>query len=360
MHEFNVNIASGCRLQAEKGEDAVLVRSEGDSHLLAVADGVSMSDGRVAANTVIDILRNAPRLDDARTVFADLLAALPRAGDYPSSATTLTCGVLRPVLADASPHLRFDFFAVGDSPIWRVVQLPAGGRYSFQRYVVHGTPYPSETAKVYATIRPHNLDPIAGSIAFGRVDIPISESLIICTDGIPERDIFAREQLNSGSEPNGRPLTFCEWLFEPTVYDDKSVERLLENYDSRGLLYDDASLIVVRLRIRQVIASRSRTEQIDVSPIECVDSVNSEKDVIAGRRMVGPPEGTFNDITGGTSLVSSTSNSPGDKGSTTAVSVPVDSDEPVAATDIAASAERPKLQRRTSSVKGVTKRKRHK
>lgn len=231
----------------EKGEDALMLRRlEGPEtrFLLAVADGLSLQAGAAAAQWVTDYLERAQIPDDIRAIYRSLQSALASVrGQYSESETTLTCGILRELAEGEETFLRFDFFAIGDSPIWKVV--PGSGRYPFQRSAIHGAPYPGETAKVYATVRLHDGD-IKGFVNFGSVDIRLGEVLVVCSDGIPEREVFVRDparlQANSGEAEKG----LCSWLFDDTPFRDGSLAELLTAYDRRGVLFDDATLIAAR------------------------------------------------------------------------------------------------------------------
>jgi hypothetical protein len=257
MSDCLIEVASARKLQSDKGDDDLLVRWEGDSILLAVVDGLSMADGRAAATAVVDTLRSLERITDAHSVYQELVSKLPCGIEAPNSATTLTCGVLRTVRSDNSSWLRFDFFAIGDSPVWRVVRLDGEGPYSYQRYVIHGAPYPGEPAKVYATVRPHNREPVRGSVAFGSVDIPLHEVLVLCTDGVPERRLFSREaqRIDAGVEEGRR--NFCQWVFGPKQLDNEEALRYLDGFHQQGVLYDDATFIVARLRAPNMETSKS-------------------------------------------------------------------------------------------------------
>lgn len=247
---MSIEIASAQLLRPDKCEDKVLVKILNDGrYLVAVADGLSLSAGRFASELVITILTAATEVTSARSIFEYLRTALiGMSGEHPESETTLTCALISEVDSFGVPYLRCEYFAIGDSPIWRVARAPIGDRYAFQRYLVHGPPYPGETAKVYATVRSRRDVDIKGSVAFGCVEIPSNEVLVICTDGIPEREIFGREQSMREPLSDRRPL-LCEWMFAEKEYDDNDAHQVLRTYDERGVLYDDATLVAVRLRM---------------------------------------------------------------------------------------------------------------
>src|SRR5688572_28622327 len=92
-----------------KDDDAGTLRNLGERYLLAVADGLTHHSGRVAAQEAIaalDAIETAPA--DARSLFAQLRAALPASGDSPESQTTLTCGILSVEERDGVPWLVLD------------------------------------------------------------------------------------------------------------------------------------------------------------------------------------------------------------------------------------------------------------
>ena len=245
-----VEIATANIAQEGKDEDRHLVRELVDGvWLLAVADGLSMSGGREAARAVIGILERVNVCDSARLIFEELRSSLVTEFDAAvTSETTVTCGLLREVSTSDGVSLRFEFFAVGDSPIWKIVRSPNGSRYAYQRYLVYGGPYPSETAKVYSTVRINRKNVISGSVYFGSVDIFNDEVLIVCTDGIPEREVFVRHQSNLGFD--GDPShELCPWLFQRVAYDDNGISAVLSSYNARGLLYDDATIIAARVSV---------------------------------------------------------------------------------------------------------------
>ena len=179
--------------QDGKGEDAYLVRrldGNGMVQILAVADGLSLSGGKAAANWVINCIKRLTEVETPRSIYKALRRELGRSRQVEESETTLTCGILRQVSDGDDNFLRFEYFAIGDSPIWKVVL--GDSKYPFQRILVHGPPYPAETARVYSTLRLHKKD-ITGSVAFGVTEVALGEVLVVCTDGIPEREVFIRD-----------------------------------------------------------------------------------------------------------------------------------------------------------------------
>jgi serine/threonine protein phosphatase PrpC len=239
-----MELASAQLQRPDKGEDAYIVRRLDDTglvQLVAVADGLSLNDGKAAANWVINYLVRATDTDSPRAILEGLRRELSQSQCQLQSETTLTCGILRQIDTEHHTFLRFEYFAIGDSPIWKVVTGDL--RYPFQRFLVHGTPYPAETARVYSTVRLQERD-IQGGIIFGAIEIEHGEVLVVCTDGIPEREIFVRDISNM--ESNGA-ISLCRWLFRGSPYNNNNLAEVLANYDRRGVLFDDATIIIARL-----------------------------------------------------------------------------------------------------------------
>ena len=157
---------------------------------------------------------------------------------YPQSHTTLSCGVV----SAAEGTLKFDFFAIGDSPIWKVVSNRSE-ELDFQGFVVYSGPFPGEQEQVYSTL---NLKggSIDGAVYFGSVDIGPREVLVLVSDGIPDVRFFWDDQdpkRNKASPKIGLRL------LDPAPLDDETLARLVVAYDQNYLLIDDdASLVVVR------------------------------------------------------------------------------------------------------------------
>lgn len=241
-----IDIASTKIIYPDKGEDDYLVRAIDNTknmQLLAVADGLSLNDGKAAANWVINFLGCINNLDNPHHIFQVLKQGLEQIRhQYEESQTTLTCGILQQIGDDDNGYLRFEYFAIGDSPIWKIVI--GDPKYPYQRFLVHGAPYPAETARVYSTISLRN-GCIKGPVTFGAIEIMRNEVLIVCTDGIPEREIFVRD---IGKKYLGGDLSLCEWLFQKLPYDNNKFDSVLKTYFDRGVLYDDATIIVARMR----------------------------------------------------------------------------------------------------------------
>jgi serine/threonine protein phosphatase PrpC len=239
-----VEIASAQIQRPDKGEDAYIVRSlddTGSAQLIAVADGLSLNDGRAAADWVINYLARITDADTPRKILEGLRQELSQSQYTQQSETTLTCGILREVSTENHAFLRFEYFAIGDSPIWKVVT--GDSRYPFQRLLVHGAPYPAETARVYSTLRLQEKD-IQGGITLGTIEIESGEVLVVCTDGVPEREIFIRDISNMESAGT---IALCRWLFQASPYDNDKLAEVLAAYDKRGVLFDDATIITARL-----------------------------------------------------------------------------------------------------------------
>src|SRR5258706_11770924 len=168
----------------EKGEDDYLIRpihSAGSDLLLAVADGLSLNGGKAAATWAIEYLRGITDIESPRHIFEAIKRELAQPRDQvEQSETTLTCGILRQLGTEQDGFLRFEFFAIGDSPIWKVVV--GDSRYPFQRVLIHGSPYPAEPARVYSTVRLHAGE-VRGVVTFGAVEVASGEVLVVCTDG---------------------------------------------------------------------------------------------------------------------------------------------------------------------------------
>jgi len=245
-----IDIASAQTSVPGKGEDSLVVRRlSGDAGrlLIAVADGISMQNGKAASLWVAEFLRSMPEPSGIRDIHTRLSEALATR-DQPRelSGTTLTCGILSEVDAVGTSALRLDFFAIGDSPIWRIVQSRSE-KYRYQRYTVHGSPYPAEGRRVYAALWLDGRE-ISGDVFFGAAEFGPNEVLVLCTDGVPEREVMVRDL-----EVLDRP-TLCAHLFQADAYASPRLQEVLESYGQAGLLYDDASMVVARMPQREVLS----------------------------------------------------------------------------------------------------------
>jgi serine/threonine protein phosphatase PrpC len=257
-----MEIAQAQIQQQGKGEDAYLVRRldrKGTAHLIAVADGLSLTGGRAAARWAINHLRKVPDVENPRSICSALKRALAESQQTQPSETTLTCGVLRQLDYENEPFLRFEFFAIGDSPIWKVI--PGDSKYPFQRQIVHGPLYPTETARVYSTLRLDKRD-ITGSIMFGTTEIAVGEVLVVCTDGIPEREVFIRDFAGT-SDTDLHKSGLCHWLFQERKYSDSKLKGVLKAYHERGILFDDATIIAARLGPARIAVKNVRPQTPD-------------------------------------------------------------------------------------------------
>jgi hypothetical protein len=226
-----------------KGDDACCIRVIGDGiWLLAVADGLTMNAGGAAASWVIEHIELTEAHTSPRTLFAELQHALDQTDHDAASQTTLTAGLLRLIVDDVNERLRFDYFAVGDSPILRL--LKTGGEFPYQRFEVHGRPYPAQPGRVYATVQ---LAPggVVGRVAFGSVDVDAGEVLIVCSDGLPQHAVFSRDfqSISRRSEH----LRLCDWLYGSEPYSDSKLEEILSGYSLRGDISDDVTMLVARI-----------------------------------------------------------------------------------------------------------------
>lgn len=223
---------------------------EGEGPLvLAVADGISRSHGAIASEWVINVLRSvATQLGASVSIdalYSGLLERLVDANALPPSSTTLSCGVLRPTLD--RPDMVFEFFALGDSPIYKVVssRLPD---FRCQAFCVYSEPKPGIQAAVSSCLStgPGRMD---GPPYFGSVRLSEGEMLLVVTDGVPMDTLVWDDQV----DPDPRSPLLLGRLFdgrleegEPAT-DDSPVTSVLRAYDRANLLVsDDATLVAVR------------------------------------------------------------------------------------------------------------------
>lgn len=236
-----------------KDEDSVFVCGlpEPGGLLLGVADGISTANGRTAARWIAQImgeLAGEPEAVgwDARSLFglfSTRLADAAAASSLADSHSTLSCGIARIVRSHGTPFLRFEFFGIGDSPIWRVVR-PATESLEFQVNIAYGAPVPSELSGLYSWV---NLGQgrVEGRVHFGSVDVESGELLIVATDGIPESRVLIDDQ-DQDLRPASPRMIKC--LLDAERIDDIMLGDLLREYDQAGLLIDDdASMVVLRL-----------------------------------------------------------------------------------------------------------------
>jgi serine/threonine protein phosphatase PrpC len=244
-----IEISKATRPVPGKGQDRVFSASlRGGRHLIGVADGLTGERGEFAAEWVSKELQAMARrhsFPNARSVLRQLkqrLAIVARE-NQPDSHTTLTCGIVEWVGKDAHAHLKFDFFAVGDSPAWRLVPCNLGG-LAFQGFTIHGAPFPGEQGRVYSTVD-LAAGRIDGVVHFGSVDLEPGEALVIATDGLPEGRLFWDDQEPEDAE--GSPQLMRR-LLDDTPLSDEQLLQILHDYDAaRMLVDDDASIVVVRV-----------------------------------------------------------------------------------------------------------------
>lgn len=235
----------------DKDEDAVFIYRLPDNVglLLGVADGISTANGRQAARWIAQTMSelacdSGAGSWDARLLFeqfAKRLSDAALAARLTDSHSTLSCGIARSNLALATPFLRFEFFGIGDSPIWRVVRT-ATRTLRFQASIAYGPPVPSEMAGLYSWV---NLGQgrVEGQVHFGSVDVQEGELLIVSTDGVPESRVLIDDQDRDVNSPR-----LIDRLMHAVEINDAMLWQLLQNYEQQKLLIDDdASLAVVRL-----------------------------------------------------------------------------------------------------------------
>jgi hypothetical protein len=253
-----IEISKSCRLVKSKGHDRVLaiaVSGQANTYIVAVADGLTSEDGGEAAQWVVDVL---PKIAEhagssvlsARMILAELsarLAAAARTQPLPSSHTTLTCGIVRPKGGGAEDLAELEFFAIGDSPIWKVIPVDQE-ELRFQGHVVYSAPFPSEQGRVYSTVNLRD-GKVEGSVYSGSVDLQIGEVLILATDGIPDSRIFWDDQDPKRNKTSPR---LVEHLLDDESLNDEVLLGIVKDYDQKHLLVDDdASLVVIRLKATQ-------------------------------------------------------------------------------------------------------------
>jgi len=237
----------------DKDEDAVFIHSlpAGGGLLVGVADGISAGNGRAASRWIaqtmaeLAIEEGASRWD-ARQLFnrfAVRLASAAEASMLADSHSTLSCGIARALHAYPTPAFRFDFFGIGDSPIWRIVR-PKTPNFGFQASVVYASPVPSEISGLYSWV---NLGRgrVEGQVHFGSVDLDQGELLIVSSDGVPESRVLIDDQDRDNNRGSPRLI---DRLLRAAEIDDAMLLRILKDYDQQRMLVDDdASLAVVRL-----------------------------------------------------------------------------------------------------------------
>lgn len=272
-----------------RGEDRVFAfeLAGGRALLIGVADGLSSENGRAAAEWIETTMHNiATNGDDkvlsARELFKRVTDELAHARDPAEtvdSLSTLSCGIceLR-YTNDTVPILRFEFFAVGDSPIWRVAPIKPSGGLIFQANVVYDSPTPREQGLVYSFVS--LLDrKIEGRPHFGSVELAEDELLVIASDGVPEWRIFGEDQ---DPKYNVESPKLIECVLGAPLISDELLRDTLFEYDRHGMLIDDdASIVVVRWRYPR---------EVFVQPQEASTSRSTVADAV--ERMIAEPSGS--------------------------------------------------------------------
>jgi len=250
-----------------KDEDAFVLRQVGEHFILAVADGLSMRNGRAAAKWVAEHIETTTATDCIYALYDKLVACLQDvAPGQTESETTLSCGILR--VGSRARTLVFEYFAIGDSPIWKVVQS-GDGRYPYQRYLVCGSPYPAENAKLYSTISLQDRS-ITGAVNFGSVTLLEEEVLVVCSDGLPEREVLVRDLARENS--------LCRWLFGQSPYTNQSMQEVLSDYGTRDIFVDDTTVIAARL----LKPERQHNEDMPLHAAEVTEISPPEKASVSG------------------------------------------------------------------------------
>ena len=247
-----VEISSACRLVPGKGHDRLTVlplNNRANEYLIAVADGLTHENGGDAAQWVIsavkDIGHSAVGPLSSRTMFRALCVSLQQASRervLADSHTTLTCGLVQCETDEFDAVINFDFFAIGDSPIWKIVPV-SDNELEFQGFIVHAGAFPGEQGRVYSTVD-LRAGIIRGAVHFGSVSIQASEALMIVSDGVPESRLFWDDQ---DPKRNGRSPRLGRRLMGSSPVTDEVLSNVIEDYDRQRLLIDDdASVIAIR------------------------------------------------------------------------------------------------------------------
>lgn len=245
-------LAKASRLVPGKGEDCVFASRLGSDgcFLMGVADGISTANGGDAARWIKKTMDSIAMEIDAELMgshdlferFLQLLETATSFHQLSDSHSTLSCGIGRWMHSKKSTYIRFEFFGIGDSPIWRVVPSQSDG-LTFQVSAVYSPPTPSEQGCVYSSV---NLGAgrIDGRVHFGSVDIEEGELLIVATDGLPDYRVVFDDQ---DPERVGRSPKMIDTLLRSKSFDDAMLVNFIAAYDENRLLIDDdASMAVVR------------------------------------------------------------------------------------------------------------------
>jgi serine/threonine protein phosphatase PrpC len=270
----NIQLAKASRPVDGKGEDCVFCFrfASSDTFLIGVADGISQANGGEAARWIEQAMLSISDEHGTEAMgirqlfgrFQELLRAESNSKRYSDSSSTLSCGIGRLEKSGNANYIRFDFFGIGDSPIWRITSSSIGG-LTFQASPVYSPPVPSEQGNVYSSVNLRS-GKIDGQIHFGSVQINEGELLVVATDGLPEFRVLYDDQDPDRCGPSPRLI---ERLLRSDFFDDQTLVDSIADYDKHRLLIDDdASLVVARLDITpEVIPERlSDFEQSEWTP----------------------------------------------------------------------------------------------
>lgn len=262
----NIQLAKASRPVEGKGEDSVFCFrfASSDTFLIGVADGISQANGGEAARWIEQAMLSLSEEPGTEAMgirqlldrFQEMLRTESNSKKYADSSSTLSCGIGRLEEFGNANYIRFDFFGIGDSPIWRITSSSIGG-LTFQASPVYSPPIPSEQGNVYSSVNLRSGE-IDGLIHFGSVHINAGELLVVATDGLPESRVFYDDQDPSrcGSSPR-----LIEKLLGSDFFDDQTLVDSIAAYDKHRLLIDDdASLVVVRLDITPAIIPEKLSE----------------------------------------------------------------------------------------------------
>lgn len=279
-------LAKASRLVPGKGEDCVFASRLGSDgcFLMGVADGISTANGGDAARWIkktmdsiaMEIGAELMGAHDLFERFHSLLENATSVHQLSDSHSTLSCGIGRWIHSKKSAYIRFEFFGIGDSPIWRIVPGQSG-ELTFQVSSVYSPPTPSEQGCVYSSV---NLGAgrIDGRVHFGSVDIEEGELLIVATDGIPDYRVVFDDQ---DPERVGRSPKMIDTLLRSKSFDDAMLVNFIAAYDENRLLIDDDASMAVARWGRSFFSNSDESEcpaSIDSTQIESHSASQSGND----------------------------------------------------------------------------------
>ena len=235
-----------------KDEDAVFAIGLQDKKrlLVGVADGISNANGRSAAQWIAKTMNDLASKPQCvkwsiRELYTKMVQSLKNhvaEVDSQRSRSTLTCGFVSTVETSHGQKLRFDFFALGDSPVW-VVRFVNRGSFRYQASVIYDAPVPSEMSVLYSWLDLEAQE-ISGHVHFGTVELDPDDLLMVMSDGIPEHILLMQDQ----EKERGNSPQMLDAIKESFVLNDEILNKLLMAYQDQHLLIDDdASAVVVRL-----------------------------------------------------------------------------------------------------------------